>query len=97
MKVVGGPPSTTPCDKKEQEEKMGVQASDESSDEAEEAEEDQNNGETAVKDFQGGGAKLFMDGIGYSRIEIQGMVQKLFGRHVSDNIELVVDTNEDIL
>lgn len=38
-----------------------------------------------------------MDGIGYSRIEIQDMTQKLFGTFVSDNIEAVMDTNEDVL
>ena len=38
-----------------------------------------------------------MDGIGYSRIEIQDMTQKLFGTFVSDNIEQVMDTNEDVL
>ena len=89
-------PANAAAIKKEQEEKMGI-LSGESSDEAEEVEEDQDNGEKAVKDFQGGGAKLFMEGIGYSRIDIQGMVQKLFGTYVSDNIEMVVDTNEDIL
>ena len=67
---------------------MGVVASD-SSEEAEEAEDDQQNGGEQVKNFRDSGAKLFMDGIGYSRLEIQQMCEKLFGTFVSDAIDLV--------
>lgn len=38
-----------------------------------------------------------MDGIGYSRTDIQEMCQKLFGTFVRDGIEIVEDTNDDIL
>lgn len=81
-------PANAAAIKKEQEAKDGVQGSEESSEEAEEVEEDQTNGKDAVNNFSAGG-KLFMDGIGYSRIDIQEMAQKLFGKHVSDNIDQV--------
>ena len=38
-----------------------------------------------------------MDGIGYSRTDIQEMCQKLFGTFVRDSIDQVEDTNDDIL
>ena len=89
-------PANAAAIKKEQEAKDG-KVSDVSSEEEEEPEHDQNNGESAVKNWAQSGGKLFMDGIGYSRIEIQEVVQKHFGNHIADGIEQVEDSNEDIL
>ena len=63
-------PANAEAIKKQEQEKLGIVDSD-SSEEAEEAEEDQQNGGEQVKNFRDSGAKLFMDGIGYSRLEIQ--------------------------
>ena len=91
-------PANAAAIKKEQDAKMGIQASEESSEENEEEDQaDQTNGGEAVKNFAQSGGKLFMDGIGYSRLEIQETVQKHFGTFVEDSIEVVQDTNEDIL